>query len=170
MRLRPQTHPYLYCISISINPQILYRNAKQFHALIIEIYLWFINTRENFYNMEFYCQHYKENQRVGGHTYELPITMLDRVEVCLNEAIDEFYLKLVKPVTVETYDGMARQEDVLHVEVVKEEIAVENDMDFIGHEKYNQLINDGEYCVGRTNSYYKELGTVNGNTYYYREL
>ena len=125
---------------------------------------------ENFYNMEFYCQHYKENQRVGGHTYELPITMLDRVEVCLNEAIDEFYLKLVKPVTVETYDGMARQEDVLHVEVVKEEIAVENDMDFIGHEKYNQLINDGEYCVGRTNSYYKELGTVNGNTYYYREL
>ena len=125
---------------------------------------------ENFYNMEFYCQHYKENQRVGGHTYELPITMLDRAEVCLNEAIDEFYLKLVKPVTVETYDGMARQEDVLHVEVVKEEIAVDNDMDFIGHEKYNQLINDGEYCVGRTNSYYKELGTVNGNTYYYREL
>ena len=125
---------------------------------------------ENFYNMEFYCQHYKEGQLVGGHTYELPVTMLDKAEVCLDEATDEFYIKLKNYVTVDTHDGMARQEDILQIEVVSEEIAVGNDMDFIGHGKYNELLNDGEYCVGGTNSYYKTLGTVNGNTYYYREL
>lgn len=125
---------------------------------------------ENFSNMEFYCQKYEDNLLVGGYTYKLSKSILDKAEVYLDGATDEFYIQLTQPVTVRTHDGIATQEFTLYVEVVAEEFAIDNDMDFIGHAKYNKLINDGEYCLGEINSYYKTLGTVDGTTFYYREL
>lgn len=125
---------------------------------------------ENFYNIEFYCQQYEDNQLKGGYTYKLPKCILDKAVVYLDSAIDEFYIELTQPVTVQTNNGIARQENILNIEVVTEGIAEDNDMDFIGHGKYNELINNGEYCLGETNSYYKTLGKVGNSTYYYREL
>jgi hypothetical protein len=36
---------------------------------------------ENFSNMEFYCQKYEDNSLVGGYTYKLPKSILDKAEV-----------------------------------------------------------------------------------------
>lgn len=125
---------------------------------------------ENFSNMEFYCQKYEDNSLVGGYTYKLPKSILDKAEVFLDEATDEFYIKLTQPVTVQVNDGIARQEDTLYVEVVTKEFAQDNDNDFIGSIKLDELIENKDYELGGTNSYYKTLGTVDGTTFYYREL
>lgn len=134
---------------------------------------------ENFYNMEFSCQRFNnENQLQSEYIYKLPKSILDRVIVDLDNASDEFYLELTEEVTTQEFErplnDTARIELVkrkcLYIEVVTEEIAEDNDSDFIGRCKIKELEKDGEYELGSINSYYKVLGTVNGNNYYYREL
>ena len=56
------------------------------------------------------------------------------------------------------------------MEVVTKEFAQDNDNDFIGSIKLDELIENKDYELGGTNSYYKTLGTVDGTTFYYREL
>ena len=85
-------------------------------------------------------------------------------------ALDEFNIELSEPITVQTFDGIARQSYNLQLEVVTEEFAQANDNDFIGALKLNDLIVKDEYKLGEINSYYKTLGTLDGTTYYYREL
>lgn len=126
---------------------------------------------ESFFDsMLFTRQKFEDKQLQSEATYTLPITALNKIIVDLDMAIDEFYLELKEPVTTQVFDGIARQSDTLLVEIVTEEVAVSNDKDFIGALKYRELNNDGEYCVGGINSYYSELGKVNGKTFYYREL
>ena len=126
---------------------------------------------ENFYNIEFYCQQYDENKQLkGGYIYKLPLHILDKAVVVLDSAIDEFYLELTQPVTTQENNGIARQDFSLNIEIVGKDIAEANDSDFIGHGKIKELEDNGEYKLGEVNSYYKVLGTVGNNTYYYREL
>ena len=126
---------------------------------------------ENFYNIEFYCQQYDENKQLkGGYIYKLPARILDRAVVALDSAIDEFYIELSAPVTVREENGFRVQGTTLSIEVVTEGIAEDNDSDFIGHGKIQELEDKGEYKLGEVNSYYKVLGKVGNSTYYYREL
>jgi hypothetical protein len=125
---------------------------------------------ENFYNIEFYCQQFDNNKLIGGYIYKLPASILDKAVVVLDDAIDEFYIELSAPVTVREKNGFKVQGTTLNIEVVTEGIAEDNDSDFIGHGKIKELENKGEYKLGETNSYYKVLGRVGNNTYYYREL
>lgn len=134
---------------------------------------------ENFYNIEFSCQRFNnENQLQSEYIYKLPKSILDKAVVDLDNAIDEFYLELTEEVTVEEFErplnNTARIELVkrkcLYIEVVTEGIAEDNDSDFIGRVKIKELESEGEYKLGKVNSYYKVLGRVGNNTYYYREL
>ena len=134
---------------------------------------------ENFYNIEFSCQRFNnENQLQSEYIYKLPKSILDKAVVNLDNASDEFFLELTEEVTVQEFErplnNTARIELVkrkcLPIEVVTEGIAEDNDMDFMGRAEYKRLLEAGEYEVGGINSYYKPLGTVNGNTYFYREL
>ena len=138
-----------------------------------------------FYNMEFTVQQYKDNILQGEYIMKSANCNLKSITVDLDTASDEFILGLETPVVVQefsnklqdTKDMYVRQDikrDYLTVEVVVEGIAEDNDMDFLGHSKYNELVSKGEYKLGEINSYYKTLGTIKRttgeSTYYYREL
>ena len=134
---------------------------------------------ENFYNIEFSCPRFNnENQLQSEYIYKLPKSILDKAVVDLDNASDEFYLELTEEVTTQEFERPLNdtacielvKRKCLYIEVVTEEIAEDSDSDFIGHVKIKELEKDGEYELGGINSYYKVLGTVNGNTYYYREL
>lgn len=124
---------------------------------------------QNFYTMEFTVQKFENNFLKEEYPYKLGNQLLKSIAINLDQANDEFYLNLEHPVTTQVFDGMVKQDDYLYIEVVPEDVAVSNDMDFLGAE-YTNLINKGEYTVGGVNSYYKEVGTINNKTYYYREL
>lgn len=124
---------------------------------------------QNFYNMEFIVQKFENNFLKETHQYKLGNQLLKSIAINLDQANDEFYINLLHPVTTQVFDGICKQDNYLYVEVVPEEVAVSNDMDFLGGE-YIELINKGEYTVGGVNSYYKTLGTINNKTYYFREM
>ena len=125
---------------------------------------------ENFYNIEFSCQQFKGNVLTGEYIYKLPKSILDKVVVNLDMASDEFYLDLSNKVVVREEDENKVFSHDLLIEVVTEEIAKGNDSDFMGISRHKALIKADDYEVGKTNSYYKTLGTVDGTTFYYREL
>lgn len=124
----------------------------------------------NFPSIEFSCQKYEDKKLIGEYVYKLPKCILKKATVYLDMALDEFNIELSEPITVQTFDGIARQSYNLQLEVVTEEFAQANDNDFIGALKLNDLIVKDEYKLGEINSYYKTLGTLDGTTYYYREL
>lgn len=130
----------------------------------------FTAIEENFHNIKFYCQKFEDNMLIGGYEYKLPKCILDKATCLLDGATDEFYIYLTQPVTTQIFDGIAKQDDNLYIEVVTEEIAQMNDNDFIGNIKIEDLIEKGEYKLGEKNSYYEILGTVDGTNFYYREL
>lgn len=125
---------------------------------------------DNFHNIKFYCQKYEDKKLVGGHEYKLPKCILKKATVYLDMALDEFEIELTEPITVQTFDGIARQRYELQIEVVTEGIAEDNDRDFIGSIKVKELMDKGEYILGEVNSYYTTLGKIGNSTYYYREL
>ena len=125
---------------------------------------------ENFHNIEFSCQQFKDNKLQGEYTYKLPKSILKSATVNLDSANDEFYIELSAPVTVRETDGFKVQGITLSIEVVTEGVAEDNDSDFIGASKFKALNEAGDYKVGEVNSYYKKLGTVQSGIYYYREL
>lgn len=118
---------------------------------------------QNFYNMEFTVQKYEDGIIQSEDIYKPINSVLNEVVVDLDSANDEFILKLEKPITVQVFDGIARQLDYLQVEVVTEGTAEDNDRDFLRGEVEN-------YKLGEVNSYYKPLGTLDGYIFYYREL
>ena len=126
--------------------------------------------KEFFGTMQFTCQKFTDNKLEGETVYSLPYNQLKKIVLDLDVATDEFYLELEKGVVTQVFDGIGKSQDYLQVEVVKEEIAVANDRDFLGATKYRDLINNGDYTVGSVNSYYNTLGEYEGETYYYREL
>lgn len=124
---------------------------------------------ENFYTMEFTVQEYKGNMLQSEYVFKPLNSILKSIVVDLDTASDEFMLQLDRPITVQTFDGVASQRDYINVEVVTEGIAEDNDRDFLRGE-YNELVDKGEYKLGEVNSYYNALGTLDGINFYYREL
>ena len=95
--------------------------------------------------------------------YTLPKEELKSIIVDTNNAIDEFYLAVEKPIVIRYWDGEPVYSNEINIEVVSEDVAIGNDHDF------GATSEDG-YEVGGTGSYYKLVGEINGTNYYYREL
>ena len=119
---------------------------------------------QNFYSMEFTVQKYEDGKIQSEYTYKPSNSILKAIVVDLDSANDEFILELTQPITVQVFDGIARQLDYLQVEVVTEGIAEDNDHDFMRGEI------PSDYKLGEVNSYYRTLGTLDGLNFYYREL
>lgn len=75
-----------------------------------------------------------EIERIGNYC-------LDEVSVDFESASDEFYMEF----------SLNNQTELVHVEVVTEEVARRNDLDFLEEEVEN-------YVLGGKNSYYTKLG------------
>ena len=131
---------------------------------------------ENFHKIEFSCQQFNENNYLTSeYIYKLPQCILKQAVVDLDNASDEFYLELTEEVTTQEFkreEGFIKtiKRNCLSIEVVTEGVAKDNDSEFIGKSKYKALVEAENYTTGFTNSYYKVLGDVGNNRYYYREL
>ena len=96
--------------------------------------------------------------------YTLPKEELKSITVDTNNAIDEFYLAVEKPIVIRYWDGEPVYSNEINIEVVTEEIATSNDEDFL------EDFDEDTYKVGEADSYYRLVGEVEGTKYYYREL
>ena len=63
----------------------------------------------NFPSIEFSCQKYEDKKLIGEYVYKLPKCILKKATVYLDMALDEFNIELSEPITVQTFDGIARQ-------------------------------------------------------------
>ena len=123
-----------------------------------------------FHTIDFIVQHYGDSNMLQSEdTVRYSQNILNRVIVDLDTAIDEFIIELSDLVTVQVFDGKPVMRNIRNIEVVREGIAEDNDMDFLGLQ-YNELLTNGEYQLGKVNSYYSFLGNVDGINFYYREL
>ena len=120
---------------------------------------------ENFDNMTFTTQKFVNNLFQETIPFKLPKEALTHITVDLNSAYDEFWLTLKEPVIVQYMDNEPVYRDELYIEVVRDEIAESNDMDFLCGD-----YNEDTYKVGEADSYYLYVGEVEGTKYYYREL
>ena len=127
---------------------------------------------QNFHYMEFACQKYNsEDILTGEYVYKLGQNVLNKIIVDLDSANDEFIIELLEPVApIREMNGETIHKSMVQVEVVTEGIAEDNDADFIGHKKVQDLRACGQYELGGVNSYYKKLGILDGIVFYYREL
>ena len=94
-----------------------------------------------------------KNDNTVEETYNLKEWQINKVAVDLCQAVDEFYLE------------DENSSESIYVEVVTEEVAISNDMDFLmGADGFKKE----EYRLGEDWSYYLYLGKSATNEYYYR--
>ena len=113
----------------------------------------------------FSTQKFVKGHLEGEILYTLPKEELKSITVDTNVAMDEFWLTVDKPITVRYWDGEPVYSNEINVEVITEDVAISNDMDFL-QSNYDKET----YAVGNADSYYTIVGEVNGTKYYYREL
>lgn len=121
-----------------------------------------------FYDMKITAQKFENYMLQSEYVIDTSRSVLKSITVNLDYASDEFCLELEQPITRQVFDGIAKQTNIITVEVVTEGIAEDNDHDFLSYEELE------DYEVGGTNSYYNTLGTIKRttgeSTYYYREM